>query len=419
MPSDDMRILFLAHRLPCPPDKGERIRAYHELKYLGERHEVDLFCFADTQQDAHKREQCQEICRSVYVEVLNKPLRLLRAVGNLVRGKPMSWGFFHSQKFGHRVQEALRKRHYDVIFVYCSSMGQFVPWPAPAPLVVDFVDADSAKWMQYALISRPPYSWLYTHEARAVAAFESALGRRATLSLATTSHDARELCAAAANDFKATVMPNGTEIPTGLPEAANLGIRKLQPFVTFIGTMNYRPNCDAVRHFAHDIYPLVRRRYPRLNFVIVGRNPDHSVRSLASIPGVTVTGAVPNVYEYFQRAEVAVAPFRISQGFHNKIAESLAMGTPVVTSSRAAAGVGLSEREGLFIAESPGEFADAIAFVLDHPQLHSSLQKSVPYVRKKLSWETQLQKLEELMMQVVAGGEPFPATIDSVAGNQR
>ena len=382
-----MQILFLTHRLPYPPDKGERIRAFHELKYLAAGHDIDLFCFADSNEDAKHQTACQNFCRTVYVEVLRKPARLLRAARAGVCSQSMSCAFFHSPKFAERVRQALRQRPYDLIFVYCSSMGQFIPLDTSTPIVVDFVDADSAKWAQYAQSCGAPKSWLYAREARAVAAAELELRNRAALSLVTTAHDATELCGANAGRSPVDVMPNGVEIPELVTGECDAAIRGLQPFALFVGTMDYKPNSDAAEHFARNIFPKLRLRRPQLKFVIVGRNPDGKVRRLAALPGVTVTGSVPDVYKYFRNADISVAPFRLSQGFHNKIAESLAVGTAVVTSGRAAAGIGLSEKEGLFAADTSEQFVEIVDFVLSHSSLRQQLRASSTTTRKLLSWE--------------------------------
>ena len=208
-----MQILFLTHRIPYPPDKGERIRAFHELRYLAARHEVDLFCFADSQECAAHQQVLEEICRSVHVEVLSKPVRLWRAAVNLFSGQPMSFGFFRSRKFDKKVRQALRECNYDVIFVYCSSMGSSLPQPAPAPVVVDFVDADSHKFTQYAARSGPFLGWLYAREARTIAAAEQSLGRMAQLSFAVTEHDARELRGSEPGGFAVEVIANGVHVP--------------------------------------------------------------------------------------------------------------------------------------------------------------------------------------------------------------
>jgi len=281
-------------------------------------------------------------------------------------------------------------------------MGQSIPQPAPAPVVVDFVDADSEKFRQYAASSGPFRRWLYAREARAVAIAERSLGQRAALSFAVTEHDARELQAVAPGRFKVEVVANGVQAPDVCEFQDDSDIRKLRPFALFVGTMSYLPNSDAAAHFARDILPLVRKSHPELRFVIVGRDPDRRVRELAALPGVFVTGAVPDAFQYFRNADVSVAPFRISQGFHNKIAESLAVGTPVVTTTRAMAGIGLSEREGLFVADTPEAFADQVKTVLQDSRLRTELRRGAPMVRQRLSWDARLQRLEELIVQVAA-----------------
>jgi len=407
-----MQILFLTHRLPYPPDKGERIRAFHELRYLATRHEVDLFCFADSQECAENQRFLQGMCRSIYVEVPQKPIRHLQAAVNFFAGRPMSFGFFHSRKFDEKLRQALHRCSYDVIFVYCSSMGQSIPQPAPAPVVVDFVDADSQKFRQYAARSGPFRRWLYTREARSVAIAEQSLGRMAAQSFATTEHDARELRGSEPEGFKVEVVANGVQVPDTSERQGNSEFRELQPFALFVGTMSYPPNSDAAAYFARDILPLVRKSLPELRFVIVGRDPDRRVRELAAIPGVFVKGAVPDTFQYFRNADVSVAPFRISQGFHNKIAESLAVGTPVITTTRAMAGVGLSDEEGLFVADTPKGFAAKVSSVLKDQHLRRELRNGAPRVEKRLSWDTRLCRLEQLVLQAVAkSGNPSPEVV--------
>jgi sugar transferase (PEP-CTERM/EpsH1 system associated) len=397
-----MQILFLTHRLPYPPDKGERIRAFHELRYLAARHEVDLYSFADSEECAANQRFLQDMCRSIYVEVPGKPLRFLQAGVNFLTGKPISFGFFHSRKFQEKVRQAVSRSNYDMIFVYSSSMGQSIPQPAPAPVVVDFVDADSQKFRQYAARSGGLRRWLHSREARAVGAAEQSLGHMAVLSFAVTEHDARELCGSDTDGFKVEVVSNGVQVPDSPAGEERDELRELRPFALFVGTMNYPPNSDAAAHFARDILPLVRKSHPDLKFVIVGRDPDRRVRELAAIPGVYVVGAVSDAFDYFRGAEVSVAPFRISQGFHNKIAESLAVGTPVVTTVRAMAGIGLSEREGLFVADTPQAFADRVSAVLQDQALRGELRNGAAGMRKRLNWETCLGRMDELIVQAVA-----------------
>ncbi len=399
-----MQILFLAHRLPYPPDKGERIRAFQQLQYLGARHDVDLFCLADSEACARNREHLRTKCRSVHVEVLKKASRLFRAARSFAAGQPISFGFFHSPGFGQGLDRLLQTYKYDVIFVYSSSMGQYIPLPSPAPVVVDFVDADSQKFRQYAATSNGLRTWLYSREADAVADAERSLGRIAAVSIAVTEHDARELQAVMGSEVRVEVVPNGVHVPDCLNATEQSAISDLRPFLLFVGTMSYPPNADAAAYFAREILPLVRKTRPEMKFVIAGREPDRRVRDLAGIPGVLVIGEVPDAFAYFRSAEVTVAPFRISQGFHNKIAESLASGTPVVTTPRARDGIGLGEREGLFAADSPEEFARQIEAALA-TAVQKQVRENASRVRKTLSWDVRLGKLEQLMFEVVANSD--------------
>ncbi|MGB9256936.1 MAG: TIGR03087 family PEP-CTERM/XrtA system glycosyltransferase [Candidatus Korobacteraceae bacterium] len=398
-----MQILFLAHRLPYPPDKGERIRAFEELRYLGERHRVDLFCFADSVQAAEQQKFLAAMCRSVHVEVLNRRSRLLRAATNLVSGRPISFGFFYSPAFQRKVHQALYSHNYDAAFVYSSSMGQYIPRPAPVPVVVDFVDADSHKFQQYAASSHGVHAWFYRREATRVEREERSLGRLAALSLAVTEHDARGLQNSIGSGVRVEVVPNGVYVPEDR-DAQPQDLSRLRPFLLFVGTMSYPPNEDAVLYFADCILPLVRKTFPEMSLVVVGREPGRRVRALASRPGIVVTGSVPDPFLYFRNAEASVAPFRISQGFHNKIAESLAVGTPVIASSRAKAGIGLSEGEGLFAADTPDEFATTIARAVN-PELRRKLRQNVAAVRETLNWNGRLDSMDRLLVQAVIDGK--------------
>src|SRR5208337_1830312 len=405
---DHMQILFLAHRIPYPPDKGETIRSFHELRYLAGKHKVDLFCFADSALGPKDWQFIQGTCRHVYVEVLPKPLRFLGMARSLLTGRPLSFGFFYSRTFEKKVRQALRRSKYDLIFVFCSAMGQYLPDPAPAPVFVDFVDADSEKFRQYARMSGFPRDWLYAREARTVAAAEQALGRIARISIACAENETKQLRGTAPEAFKVEVVSNGMEVPDFSETQLSARILDLQPFAVFVGTMSYWPNSDAAIYFAREIFPLVRRRHPELKFVIVGRDPGQSVRSLTDIPGVIVTGWTSDVYQYVRHADVSVAPLRISQGYQTKITESLIVGTPVVTTSRAMAAIGLSECEGLFAADSSEQFADRISSLLQDLPLRRELRARAAAVRRRLSWDIPMRKLEDLLAQAV-DKSPIPA----------
>ncbi len=397
-----VKILFLAHRIPYPPNKGEKIRAYEELQFLAARgHTIDLFCFADSAEEAEGQQALRLLCRHVYVETFPRGSVFSRALAGLWARQPLSVACFRSGTFKAAVRRALDEERYDLIFVYCISVAEYATAAGKTPVVIDFVDADSAKWAQYARYSSFPFSWLYAREARLLSEYERKAARAAQAAVVATPLDAAQLGGGV--QLAAEVISNGVSLPPG--ECASLPeeIRRLQPYAVFTGTMNYRPNVDAVVHFAEEILPRIRERQPELGFMIVGRNPARRVRRLARQPGVIVTGGVDDVRRYLKGAAVSVAPFRIAQGFQNKILEAMAVGLPVVSTSGPARALGLQHGEDLLIADTPGEFSRAVLSVLEDASLRSQLQRAAASVRGRFNWSVNLSRLERLLANVVKG----------------
>jgi polysaccharide biosynthesis protein PslH len=169
--------------------------------------------------------------------------------------------------------------------------------------------------------------------------------------------------------------------------------------------MDYRPNIDAVRYFAHDILPIVRRTHPEMRFIIAGRNPARSVRRLSRLPGVVVTGVVPNIHCFLQGASVVVAPFRIAQGVQNKILEALITGVPVVSTRRPARAFRELSFELLILADTADDFAKAVCGVLERPELKQQCEAAIPNLRQQLEWKAKLAHLEELLTNLVRPAE--------------
>jgi sugar transferase (PEP-CTERM/EpsH1 system associated) len=396
-----LKILYLTHRIPYPPNKGEKTRCFYQIQFLSARHTIDLFCFADSEQEAKGKEDLRAFCRSVHVEILTPRMGYVRAVTALFSELPASVVYYRSQAMQNAVNAALQREKYDLIFVYCSSMAQFIAQPPPVPAVIDFVDADSAKWKQYAALSSFPKSWLYAREGCTLGRYEKKVTERFNLSFVTTRQEVVDLGGGECRNVE--VIENGVTTPP-LQSAASLPeqICQLQPYALFVGTMNYRPNSDAVCYFAKEIYPLLRRTHPELRFLIVGRDPSAEVIKLSRLPGVVVTGGVPDVHTYVAGAAVAVAPFRIAQGVQNKVLEALVAGIPVVLTNRPARAISSPASELLLVAESPAEFARSVAAVLENPEFRSRAEAAAPKLQDLLAWESSLYRMESLI-ETVAG----------------
>lgn len=410
-----MRILYLAHRIPYPPNKGEKIRAYHEIRFLSSRHEVDVFCLAHDKEDLAAQSGLRDICRKLHVETLNPLLARLRALMSLGGSNPFSFAYFYVPSLAKAVRDALAENAYDVLFVYCSSMAPYVPRPTPVPLVFDFVDIDSAKWLQYARMSFFPLSRIYSREGRLLGEWENRLAEQSAAVVVSTLQEAALLAPQVQDAIQ--IIPNGVGVPeeSSSPELPET-IRQLQPYFVFVGSMDYRPNADAVQHFAEEILPRVRKTNPRARFVIVGRRPARRIRRLHGRDGIVVTGEVADIQPYLRGAVAAVAPFRISQGVQNKILEALAVGLPVVASPRPAEAIGAEPGKTLLVAETDEEFADALRSLLEKPALRSQfLSTARQFVRQRFDWGKSLVRLEEVLQAAMTAPSSAGSKMESHA----
>ena len=391
------RILFIVHRIPYPPNKGEKLRSFWELKELAKRSDVDLFAFYDDPEDARYANELRRYCQRVYLEKLLYLSSRWNAVKALASGKPLSVGFFCSQKMAQRISQALRSNRYDRILVVSSSMAQYVEEAEPVK-ILDLVDVDSDKWSQYAERQPWPGRWLWREEARRLSAYESKLVRDFAATLVCTDAEAA-LLRSKAGQGNIQVLQNFLDITKYDPRRVSLceKVRHWQPYIVFSGSMDYFPNIDAARYFAHDVLPLVRREIPEAHFVIAGRNPHPSILKLSSRPEVQLTGSVADIKPYICGAAVAVAPMRIARGVQNKVLEALAAGVPVVTTSIAAKALPDSLQSLLSVADEPHEFAAAVTRVVQHggPVSSSSMRAAL---RDHMETQDLPRHLERLLL---------------------
>jgi sugar transferase (PEP-CTERM/EpsH1 system associated) len=394
-----MNILYLAHRVPYPPNKGERIRAFHEIEFLAKRHAVDVFCPATSQDEIAHCSELHKWCRNIVVEKVGLGEVSLRMASALMLREAISPARFYSTRLKHQVRAALMSRRYDLVFVNCSSMAQYLPNPAPCPVIVDFVDVDSAKWLQYSRRLRFPMSWIYRREARCLSELELKLVADSAASIVISDKEAKQLAVA---DRRIHVIGNGANAPD--PNApTSPEIEKLKPYVVFIGTMSYLPNIDAVRHFSREIFPKLLSKNPALKFVIVGREPGREVRALSRLPGVHVTGEVADTGAYLRAAHVAVAPFRVSQGVHNKILEAIIAGVPVVCTAPPVEALPGNLRRSVVLASDATDFANKVAYFLDSEGARMKYRDEAAQVCNELLWERVLEPLEDLIEEVAGG----------------
>jgi sugar transferase (PEP-CTERM/EpsH1 system associated) len=402
-----MKILFLAHRTPYPPNKGEKIRAYHFLSNLAKSHAVTLVYWVDDPQDLKHTPLLRSLCRGRVIPVrLNRTLAMLRAVRSLLNGRSFTEGFYGSRLFQHAIDDALRHGPFDAVYVFSSAVAPYAANIEAKAKIVDFVDVDSDKWGQLAEASAFPLSALYRIEKRRLACLEIAISKWASRSLFVSMAEAqlfRKIGGQGCIEF----LSNGTDLELRrLPleqipfhAAGSVGTSQRNGAkLIFVGTMDYYPNIDAVRYFAEEIFPLIRQKYSEVTFEIVGRRPSKVVRRLSRIDGIEVVGEVADVRSYLVRADVSVAPMRIARGVQNKVLEAMALGVPVVATPAAIEGIEVCNGEEVFIATSAEQFAQRVLQLLSNADLRKTMTKKAwNKMNQFYNWDLVGSNLEKLL----------------------
>lgn len=395
------KILFLAHRVPFPPDKGDKIRAFQLLRGLTAEHEVWLGATTDDPADRGCLERVDHGCREAAAPVLGRWRRCFNMAAALLRGAPLSVARFRHPALERWVKRVLEEVRPDVVFVYSSALAQYVmEGRGDVPLVVDFVDADAAKWQAYAKSVPWPLSWLFRREARRLIAYEREVLAASAAGL-IVSEDERGVMAGLQPEGagKLRVLTNGVKLPAVEPSAGG-------SLIVMCGRMDYRANVDGAVWFAREVLPAIRSRRPDAVFRIVGAAPTRKVRALAALPGVEVTGAVPEVGSHLAKAAVIVAPLRVARGIQNKVLEGMAAGRPVVATSAALAGLAVTPGREALQADDGDSFAGAVLDVLDGRAPPDLAQSGRRYVERRHRWETELQGLMRLVRSLApASGE--------------
>ncbi len=363
-------VLYLAHRIPYPPDKGDKIRSWHMLRALAERHRVLLGAFVDDPDDWGHRPRLEALCESVCLRPLPRLLASARGAAALARGLPVTVPWYRDGGMRRWVADMARRHRPDAAVAFSSAMMQYADaLPDGVPVVADYVDVDSEKWAAYGRRRRGPLGWVYRREARTLLGWERRMAARAAAVVLVSEPEA-DLFAARAPEAAARVhaVGNGVDLERfrpdpELPDPYPPGTRA----IAFTGLMDYWANVDAVGWFAEEVLPRVRAERPEAAFWIVGARPTDAVRRLESVPGVVVTGAVPDTRPYIAHAALCVAPMRVARGVQNKVLEALAMARPVVLTPEAAEGIALPPGTDGWVARDAEGFAARVLALLREP----------------------------------------------------
>jgi sugar transferase (PEP-CTERM/EpsH1 system associated) len=393
-----MRILYICHRLPYPPKRGGKIRPFNMIRHLSAKHEVTVCSLARSEQEAAEGAGLAQHCARVEVARVSDPMQWVRMFARLPTVVPSSMGFFWSPDLAVRIRHLLSTERFDLIFVHCSSVAQFVSDVQGIPKILDFGDMDSQKWLEYAQHKPLPLKPGYWIEGTKLEREERRLARMFDLCTATTRAE-WETLESYATGAPTGWFPNGVDAETFAPEDGAYDADTL----SFIGRMDYYPNHACMIDFCAQVWPLLKKRRPGMKLLIVGADPSAAVRSLGELPGVTVTGSVPDVRPYVRGSLAMVAPLSIARGTQNKLLEAMAMGVPVVCSRVAAAGVDAVPGEHLLVADTPSETAASVLRLIERPEERARLALAG---RARMlthhSWPKSMERLDALIAGCMA-----------------
>ena len=417
-----MNILYLAHRIPYPPNKGDKLRAFHQIVRLSQRHRIWCVCFVDDPEDDANVEPLSRYCEELRTVRLDPRQAWWRALLGLLRGGTVTESYYDHAGMTEEIRRLAGAVTFDAVVAFSSSMGRYalqVPGPRR---ILDLCDLDSEKWLAYAQQSPWPARLLYRAEGKRLGALERRFLGQFDATILITESEADAIDRPARLD-RLHIVGNGVPLPEiGESSAPPCGEG---PVVGFVGQMDYRPNVDAVCWFVREIWPTIRRGYPQARFRIVGRRPIRAVHRLQRHPGVEVTGAVHDVLKEVLRFDVSVAPIRLARGLQNKVLEAMAAARAVVLTPQAAEGIAAHSGLHFFVADDPTNFAGCVMRLLGDEALRGQVgRRARQFVAARHRWDAELGKFEAIVRGAPARlhrtptpepAEPEPTLEDALA----
>jgi polysaccharide biosynthesis protein PslH len=522
MERSSMKILYICHRIPYPPNKGDKIRSFNEIKHLSKNHDLYLAFLVDDPTDVKHVDALKEYCVDLAWEQINPRAQKVKAASQMVLGKPLSLPYFYSSRLQQAIDHWAAAFPFDTVLCFSGPMAEYVfrskalkvgSTAAPScedvenrgtaslvgsaasppcwknnktselsersykmtrssiqqgacgadharhnvpisqaqrspKLIMDFCDVDSDKWGQYAVDARFPMSFVYRLEQKRLLAYEAWVNREFDRSIFITENEAALFKNHVPDAGKLAVVGNGVDFEffkpvgsTASPSCEDVENRGTAALVgsaasppcwksnktselsersykmtkssipqgacgadptdlVFTGAMDYHANVDAVVWFCQEILPLIREAGVGSEFCIVGGKPTADVQALGRLPGVKVTGFVDDIRPWYARAAVSVIPLRLARGVQNKVLEAMAMGRPVVTTRKAAEGVGAKDMEHLIVADGHKAFAGAVIDLYKDAAARQQLGEAARrFVVENFDWQRNMEKLENVLLE--------------------
>lgn len=399
-----MKIVVLAHRVPFPANKGEKIRTYNQVKFLASLgHEIHLFSPYDSDEELTYFTSLKNTsCKST--SPFRLPAKLFRLLSAILSGKSFSVANFYVKSLQKSFDRFIVENQIDVILCTASSMAEYVFNSQPLMskrcrplLVMDFMDVDSDKWAQYQNTSHFPMSWVYAREQRLVSQFERRIAEHFDKCYLIAQAEVKLFKDRVLDCNNIEVLGNGLDTNSFYPSLTKT--QNAQPVLLFTGVMDYKPNIDAVVWFVENCWQTIIAHFPQAKFVIAGMNPVKEVELLAQFKGIDVTGFVDDILPYYQTADIFVAPFRLARGVQNKVLQAFSCALPVISTPMGAEGINCVADKSILLASTPDEFVEQVCRLVSDKELNKRIgAEALHLIQQDYSWEGQLAPLNSFLI---------------------
>jgi sugar transferase (PEP-CTERM/EpsH1 system associated) len=388
------KVVVLAHRIPFPPNKGEKLRTFHQIEELVRKgHHVTVMAPVSDEAD---NQNASALAQHFNIKVVCKPLphKIVRLLSAVLYNSSFSEANFYSKALQREL--AMQSANADTILFTASSLAKYanvISKRSGVKLLMDFMDVDSDKWSQYASQSNILKAWIYKRESKKVKALEIEVAKRFKTCFLIADTEKRLFAEQVLNTPNIEVLGNGIDTKLFSPNA-----QKPSTEVNFLfsGVMDYKPNIDAILWFVDNCWADIQKSVPNAKLIIAGMNPSAKITKLGLSPNIDVTGFVDDIKPYFDKAHVFIAPFQIARGVQNKVLQAMACALPVVSTSLGAEGIMCKDSVDILIANTSSDFTQKVITVANDSELQTSIgQNALATINSYYAWESVLLPLTE------------------------
>ena len=385
-----MRIAFVTSRFPFPVEKGDKLRAFHQIRLLSSLHEVHLVAISHRKIDENDLQAMAPYCKSVTVFNVKGWLLPLNIILGWIEGLPLQISYFLDRSIKRKVQYHIIRIEPDHVVCQLIRAAEYVR-ALPFEKTLDYMDVFSEGMLQLA----DRYKWLgifFRMEARRLASYERTLYKDFDRHIIISEQDKERLRLPSKKFI--TVIPNGVD-----DSFSNDHIMSVPAYdLVFVGNLGYGPNKTAVKYLVNEIIPAIEKRNRKVKVLIAGARPGKYIRGLNARENITVKGWLPDIRDAYRDGRIFVAPMISGLGLQNKILEAMSMGLPCITTSMVNNAIGAKDQEQILVADSLDEFVDHIFMLFDHPEVYTRIAANgKAFVIENFKWEDQIKKMDDVL----------------------